>query len=803
MNKEKKISLAIVLSVFLLTAFFLYEALSLTINGDFTRFFPWDEMNDVYYVPKAEESVSSAKEWVEEESYYYSSVYKTNLNASVEAEIPEEEKDYPYTSTMYVLVSFPDLWQNRYLELLENAIDEIEKRRDSARPVSIFDWGTISGEDEHLGVISVNPNEDGVWSEKDALEMKDRVEKDPMVKYMLIGDSGNSVLLQFIYSDFGSSQQLESLSSVFQPLRDEGGRVVLMSNMVIAQEVMKSLWKDLIVLLSLALAIIFIVYYFSFHSTLYALVTASVSAIAVIWTLGTMKIQGMDLNLMNILSPCMVATLGGTYAVHTISQYMNQIYNGNHTTGFTAVKRVLKTIIIGSITTVAGFMCLSLSKEEGIGYFGASASFGVVFCALLSVTYLPSLLNLLPRPKEKSVDRLKNGWLQRRIEALGTFVVSHWILLIIVFLALVGVFLLVKDGIGVNSDYMSYFSQDDPFGEDCRFFSREIGGTTPFSVTIEAPEGEDQFFLDMENLKMVKDWEDKLKESKHVLQVISFPSYVAFANREITGEWDIPSDPGVGRIMKYILSMYMDELGQTGGIVSQDFNSITITIQAWDGNTEDLSSVESTKELYNEMVRSLDSLPPGSKVTISGYPIISMKFSDRMLKEQEASTLWALAAVLLISSIVFLSPIKGVLVLIPVLSGIFFNIIFMYFMKIPYDIITISFSSIAVGAGVDDAIYFTLKYRMYRKIHHEKGVRKALVETISLSGRPIILTTLSVVLGMSVLGFASYTPIRYFGLLMAVTLLGCMVSTLLFLPAFTILFSRIKRAVMKITRSKK
>ena len=69
---------------------------------------------------------------------------------------------------------------------MEKAIDEIEKRRDSARPVSIFDWGTISGEDEHLGVISVNPNEDGVWSEKDALEMKDRVEKDPMVKYMLM-----------------------------------------------------------------------------------------------------------------------------------------------------------------------------------------------------------------------------------------------------------------------------------------------------------------------------------------------------------------------------------------------------------------------------------------------------------------------------------------------------------------------------------------------------------------------------------------------------------------------------------------
>ena len=58
MSKEKKISLAIVLGVLLLTAFFLFEALNLKINGDFTRFFPWDEIDDVYYVePKEDDYV--------------------------------------------------------------------------------------------------------------------------------------------------------------------------------------------------------------------------------------------------------------------------------------------------------------------------------------------------------------------------------------------------------------------------------------------------------------------------------------------------------------------------------------------------------------------------------------------------------------------------------------------------------------------------------------------------------------------------------------------------------------------------
>ena len=800
MNKERKISIIIVLSVLLLSVFFFYEATSLVINGDFTRFFPWDEMDDVYYVESdGGESGLTASANIETD-YIVSSDYRTGLVASLDTVAVEEEKDYPYTSTMYVLVSFPDLWKSEYISTLENCIDEIEKRRDSARPQSIFDWMTISGNDEHLGVISMNPNEDGVWSDADVLEMKERVENDPMVKYMLVGGSGNSVLLQFVYSDFSSSEQIESLSSVFQPLRDMGGRVVLMSNIVIALEVMKSLAKDLFVLASLALLIIFVIYYLSFHSLRLALATASVSVIAVIWTLGTMKIQGMDLNLMNILTPCMVITLGSTYAMHTISQYMSLISKGEKVTGFLAVKKVLTTIIIGAITTIAGFICLALSPEEGIGYFGISVSIGVVFCALLSTTYLPSLLSLLPPPREKSVRKVEEGPLRRFLERLGDFNVKHWILLIVIFFVIVAGYLFTKDKISVNSDYMSYFPEEDAFGDDCRYFASEIGGTTPFTVTIEAPEGSSEFFLDMDNLKRVKNWEDTVKESEHVLQIISFPSYVAFANREITGEWDIPSDPGLGRIMRSILLIYAKDIKEIKNVVSDDFNSLTLTIQAWDGENQDLSSIESTKSLYNTMVDNLSLLPDGVKVTISGYPIISMKFSDRIMEGQRTSTIWAIIAVFIISSLVFMSPKKGLLILIPVFSGIAFNVMFMYFMGVPYDIITISFSSIAVGAGVDDAIHFSLRYRQYRKEFRGKGIRKAVYHTIVSTGRPIILTTLSVVLGMSILGLASYTPVRYFGLLMAVTLTGCMVSTLLFLPAFTILFSRIKKQFMKMKR---
>ena len=94
MSKEKKISLAIVFGVLALTVFFFFEALNLTINGDFTRFFPWDEIDDVYYVESTEREETKTKSAGINDDFIYSSHYKTGLNASADAVLAEEEKDY-------------------------------------------------------------------------------------------------------------------------------------------------------------------------------------------------------------------------------------------------------------------------------------------------------------------------------------------------------------------------------------------------------------------------------------------------------------------------------------------------------------------------------------------------------------------------------------------------------------------------------------------------------------------------------------------------------------------------------------
>jgi hypothetical protein len=60
---------------------------------------------------------------------------------------------------------------------------------------------------------------------------------------------------------------------------------------------------------------------------------------------------------------------------------------------------------------------------------------------------------------------------------------------------------------------------------------------------------------------------------------------------------------------------------------------------------------------------------------------------------------------------------------------------------------------------------------------------KSLYFSLKITGRPIVLTTFSLVAGLLVLSFASFQPIIYFGVLVAITLFAAMLGTIVFLPA--------------------
>ena len=790
----------VIFIICLITIFMIFQMSGIRLNGSYTSFIPWDENSDEFVggaegqkpVLGTEESLtdrflsyfsdkdnSSEPKLVEENA--------DNAEDAITVESLDENGDVPLTTTYFLLIGGNDVYSPENLSLIDSCLKEFSSFKDVGEPYSLFDYFTFTRDGQRLKVTPISPDTDGIWTEEEAKILEGRIMNDPILQYFLVGGDQHHFFYTIPIAE-ANAARLEEFSAVFDPLREAGLEVIATGGPVISNKVMEYLVKDLSQLLVLCFIAIVVVYYFTFRSKRSVLIPASLSLIGLVWTLGTMNMLGIDISILTVVTPCMVLTLGSAYTIYLLSDYYASFTTGEKASPVQVLRRTMNTIFFACFTTVIGFLCLLASRTSGLKEFGISVAFGLSYCAILSFTYLPSILMLVKKPSAKQVDRYEHGLMARFVNKLAVLITKYWYILCIVFVLLACAYFYVNDKIPLDSNYMSYFPESDPFGQESRTFAREMGGTNPFTIEIIAPENSRNYFLDQENLRKVRNFEEAILESPDILQSISFTNYMCFANETVGGEYEIPENRGLITMLSRLVLMLGNYNSQVSQIVSNDFNRVSLIIQHWDSVEKDLMTTSSIGRVYGLMVENLDLLPDGTTVRIKGDPIANYKFANRLLADQNLSTILSILLVFITTMLLFRSPRRGLLTIIPVLAGIMINYVFMFIADIPFDMVTVSFSSIAIGCGVDDAIHFMFRIR---SISGRKSLatKEAIFTTLSQTGRSIIMTTVSIVVGMMMLSFASYTPIRYFGLLMSVTLFGCMVSTLIFLPSFALLFA--------------
>ena len=110
----------------------------------------------------------------------------------------------------------------------------------------------------------------------------------------------------------------------------------------------------------------------------------------------------------------------------------------------------------------------------------------------------------------------------------------------------------------------------------------------------------------------------------------------------------------------------------------------------------------------------------------------------------------------------------------------------MGYLEIDLDAATVLVAPIALGIAVDDTIHFLFKYRA---VCQKTGDREEAVrETLRTSGQAILVTSLVLIAGCAVLGFAEVKIVSRFGLLMGITLCSALVCELLLTPAILLRF---------------
>jgi hydrophobe/amphiphile efflux-3 (HAE3) family protein len=791
-GRHAKVTLAV---IFIITAFFLYHASFLHLDADWSSLMLDRQAHATYQGGNPNGPIFRASSFEREEDVVETMVLSTralgeNLRATTEIQAPPVAEEFP--SSYLVMVESPDLYTAESLSLIEQTMHSLTDTGYVSAPFSVLDFVTMEKRGTRLvSVPFASAKIQQQWSEEEAALLKQRLQEDPVVKGYLVSDDLTNMIFSFESIELTPAQEQE-LSDLLQPLRERGINVIIHGLSVVTNRLMHYLSRDLSILLTLCFIAILTIYYFSFRAKRSVLLPFSMSVIGIIWTFGTMRLLGYSLNIVNIVTPCMVLNLGSSYAIHVIGEYYTDYPKGM--SAVQSTQKILRTIVFACITTVIGFASLLFSATPALREFGITVGIGVTYCAILAATYLVAQLTLVVPPKQEQIKTYRVGYLAQFVSRIDGWVLAHWKIFTLIFVLIIAGYAVTKDQIPVNTNYMSYMPKRDPFYKASKHFALQMGGDTPYIITIEAPQESKQFFLESETLSQVHDFENAIMHSNpDVRRVLSFASYVDFANQVYSNEAGIPSSKGLLNLLsRLVMLMSRQNADAMGGIIDNDGNSLTLYLQNYDSAEEDLSSVGSAKRIEKTVISLLHLLPNGTTVTLTGEPRRLIDFSDTLLSDQGRSTWISYLLVFIVVFLAFRSLSLALYAIIPILCGVMANYIFMFIFNIPFDMITVSFSAVAVGAGIDDAIHFLIRYK--NKVGLDsRSVEELLSETIHETGRPIILTTLSIVGGMLMFLFASYTPVRYFGTLMSVALLNCMLSTLFIMPSIIRLVTGIKR----------
>lgn len=679
------------------------------------------------------------------------------------------------------------------LQVYEKVIKEVDELTEGFSS-SIFNAVSFKKAGGRLAPIPLMPSSRAPQNEEEFAAYKENLKNDLFSNDIFFADMGNKYNTLFFHPPSDDLGIIEPYYKIVGQL-DPYFKTYTTGTIFLTQRSSVYLSQDLLKLLSLALIAILIFYYIGFRSKRAVLLPMTIVIFGTIWALGLMGILGFELTMISIVIPPLVLTIGTSYAIHFLNQYYHdaQTDHNNNDWIVEASLHVNMTIILAALTTIIGFMSLLFTSMEASRNFGLSTSIGIFACAVLSLTFLPAALSRMKNPNTIQKKRVRHGKFTTFMGLVSDAVYHLRVVFSLLFLVIAVAFFFAYPKITHQSDYVSYFPAEDPEVASLNYIMKNFAGIQRLNLTISAPEGSKNYFLEPENLVKISELEKILNSHDDVMRISSFPSIIRDLNLIMTGKREVPQSRGLMLLMsRYFKALSANiETGLSNNMVNGDFSRINLTIMMYNHESNAFLAEDGLKNLIKFIETNTEtSLDGNLNYDIWGYDLQFLDLADNVNKDQILSTTISILLVLIISAFFFKSIVYGLITLIPLLSGLMLNFIFMVLLKIPLDITTMMVSSVAIGVGVDDAIHYLLQFK--RQLLMGGSIKDVLHSCGRISGRPIALTTASIVCGLLVLTLASFKGIAYFGALVSFTLTFTMIGTLVILPAILAILLKLK-----------
>jgi predicted RND superfamily exporter protein len=481
-----------------------------------------------------------------------------------------------------------------------------------------------------------------------------------------------------------------------------------------------------------------------------------------IWTLGTLALLDRQLNLVTIVVPALILTVGFTYALHVVADYYAEISADHGIDSREAVRRTLDAVavpvLITGITTAAGFVSLTLNPIPAVRQFGFYALLGVGYTMLAALTIVPATMALLP-PARPPRQEGHEGLFERSADLLTRIAIDRRRRVVVAWLAVLGVSVLGMSQIRVAMLFPEGTDPENPIRVHWEEINARLGGATQLRLILqtEQPEG----VLEPEHLLAIHDLQAWLEEQPDVGETTSIVDYLMMLNR--APHDDDPeyfSVPASKRLASQLLLFGGSE--ESSRLIDNRRQTTSVVVNATVGDSDLIT------ELAERIEARMAELPGDLGGSVTGSGALLLKVSDDISRGQLVSISAAFVLIYLVMAVMFTSFRVALLALFPNALPIA-----VYFGALGLSGITLNPStslvgSMALGIAVDDTIHFFTRFNAEAKraADERHGAQAALRALI----RPVTFTTVGLVLGFSVLTLSELGSQVQVGLLSAFTI---------------------------------
>jgi len=558
-------------------------------------------------------------------------------------------------------------------------------------------------------------------------------------------------------------------------------------------DVIDSIIKDQTQMVPVCSALFFIVSLLMFRSLTVTVLSLFSSLISVALTLGLMGYLGFTFSVMSNVIPALLLIIGAANNVHILSRFQVEVQQTNNdliSCAKITMREMSKTCFLTLMTTGIGFGSLLIARAELLQSLAIQSACGMACCYIGLMTVMPPTLSICGPMLAKRIrrsetnnqagaetlvsvpSRLSGFW-----GGLGNVVTRHSGLIVVCHLLLAAWTLWICRDMAINSYMFETYDSDHPTMKSVQKMDERMSGLISLEVQIRGNTRDRLFDEDvvvaLANARSQVPLDDRVTFYRDYVEFLS-----VFDHSRALDENATEAARSLQRIK--LALRQLDSPKITSAFLAADQPAARVMLRIKDVGSAGM------KDIIRKVSTILEAeLPADVEFQMTGDAYLHAVCMDAFTRDLFNSLIAASGIIFLLITVLFRSLRIGLISAVPNMFPLVMTLGYMHLRDYELTAGNVIVFAISLGIAVDDTIHFLARYRDEEKTGHQVP---AIQRTLSTSGRAILLTSILVVSGLSILVYSDFVPTRRFAELTAITMCSALPGDIILLPALLMLF---------------